>query len=744
MFDPAEKVQQYEGIFSEFPPKTPTAGEPDGPLFGNGDTGVTVGGKGDELTFWLSKNDFWRAYPKVVCNEARRTGVKGLATLKIRSDLLKNAAFSARQKIKTADVELDLRAGESHLHVSAYAPYQQSMVVLRLTAEKGSIPLSIRLEPLEDSDAESSCLTEGNILSITKEYTGEELDWESRASAVCRILEWQENKGVLREGETLTLVITVYTDHDTPNYRELCRTEACGVTPELLEQYRAAHLSWWHAFWETSGVSIPSEPEVEKFWYASHYLMACCCKTGKFAPGIFGNWITTNFPAWLGDYHLNYNYEAPWWGVFSSNKVFLADPYDQPLLDYIPKARENARKELGCRGIYSQVGIGPKGLAVRTYLKDGRELPELAFWGQKSNAAFGAVNMMMRFYSTWDANYAQKYAMPYLLEVADFWEDYLKFEDGRYVIYNDSVQENCYFAREIYDWASKGEVDHSDDFNPIPTLGLLRVVFRGLLDISEYLGVEEDRREKWFHILTHLSDFPTYEREGKTVFRYTERGLDWYKSNSLPIQHIFPCGSIGLSSGEKLLQIARDTITVLDRWCDFNAFPTFFTAAVRVGYHPDTILKNLKEQFRTHAFPNLFIYYGGGGIECCSAVPSCINEMLFQSHEGILRFFPVWERQKDAAFARLRGYGAFVVSAELKKGIVQNVDILSEKGRPCSVLCPWESGMVVLEEGSPVECEIREEESGTVYAFPTKAGRTYRIEQKHSETVCSTHKPLYC
>ena len=64
------------------------------------------------------------------------------------------------------------------------------------------------------------------------------------------------------------------------------------------------------------------------------------------------------------------------------------------------------------------------------------------------------------------------------------------------MIYNDSVQENCYFARGIYDWASKGEVDHSDDFNPILTLGLLRVVFRGLLDISEYLGVEENGRER--------------------------------------------------------------------------------------------------------------------------------------------------------------------------------------------------------------------------------------------------------
>lgn len=58
-FRPVEKVQQYEGIFSSFPVKTPTAGEPDGPLFGNGDIGVVAGGTGEALTFWLSKNDFW-------------------------------------------------------------------------------------------------------------------------------------------------------------------------------------------------------------------------------------------------------------------------------------------------------------------------------------------------------------------------------------------------------------------------------------------------------------------------------------------------------------------------------------------------------------------------------------------------------------------------------------------------------------------------------------------------------------
>jgi len=410
--------------------------------------------------------------------------------------------------------------------------------------------------------------------------------------------------------------------------------------------------------------------------------------------------------------------------------VELSEPYDQPILEYIPQAQTHAKKRLGCRGIYSKVGIGPKGFETsRMFYKDGTEAADASFWGQKSNASYAAINMLMRFYSTYDETYAKNCAYPYLLEVVNFWEDYLKFEEGRYVIYNDCIHENAAAGKGVFDW-SENIPDYSDDFNPILTLGLVRCVFKGILEMSEFLGLDEKRREKWQHILTHISEYPLQERSRKTVFRYTERGMEWCDGNSLGVQHIFPAGMIGLGSEEKLLQIARDTIQVMGRWSDFNAFPTFFTAAARVGYDPDIILSKFKEQFLNHTFPNFFIYYGGGGIECCSAVPSCINEMLFQSHEGILRFFPVWDKKKDAGFHKLRAYGAFVVSAKLEKEIVRNVEISSEKGRICEVLCPWENGMKVMENDEEIHCEKRTIREGIVYRFETKAGTNYKIERE--------------
>ena len=55
-----------------------------------------------------------------------------------------------------------------------------------------------------------------------------------------------------------------------------------------------------------------------------------------------------------------------------------------------------------------------------------------------------------------------------------------------------------------------------------------------------------DKRVQWQDILDKLSAFPLQERDGRTVFRYAERGMAWCDGNTLGIQHIFPAGAIGL------------------------------------------------------------------------------------------------------------------------------------------------------------------------------------------------------
>jgi len=112
------------------------------------------------------------------------------------------------------------------------------------------------------------------------------------------------------------------------------------------------------------------------------------------------------------------------------------------------------------------------------------------------------------------------------------------------------------------------------------------------------------------------------------------------------------------------------------------------------------------------------------GFVCCledsSTVPNTINEMLCMGHHDVLRVFPVWPKGKDARFPNLREWGAFLVSSELKGGIVQYEKITSEKGRPCNLVNPWPGKAIdVYRDGKKVETL-----KGERVVLKTEAGAT--------------------
>jgi hypothetical protein len=144
-------------------------------------------------------------------------------------------------------------------------------------------------------------------------------------------------------------------------------------------------------------------------------------------------------------------------------------------------------------------------------------------------------------------------------------------------------------------------------------------------------------------------------------------------------------------------------IDAMHRWTDNNGFSSWYSACARIGYDPKRILEGLRHECDTRSAPNLLLQYGGGGIENCSGFLA-INEMLLQSHEGVIRLFPCWPKDMDARFGTLRAAGAFLVSAELKGGVISGVKIFSERGRDCSVINPWPDRKVqVVRNGKNAE-----------------------------------------
>ncbi|MCY2927201.1 MAG: hypothetical protein NT031_17560, partial [Planctomycetota bacterium] len=167
---------------------------------------------------------------------------------------------------------------------------------------------------------------------------------------------------------------------------------------------------------------------------------------------------------------------------------------------------------------------------------------------------------------------------------------------------------------------------------------------------------------------------------------------------------IYPCNGVSLSSAPAMVQAAVDTILYKEFWDHPNSFCSAFAVAARVGIDPEMILRQMKAVTEKNIQPNFLFTFGGGGIENNSGIPGGLNEMLLQSHEGFLRLFPCWPASRPARFAGLRAYGAFLVSAERAGGRVQSVQIVSEKGRPCTLLNPWPgAGVRVRRNGTAAE-----------------------------------------
>jgi len=649
---------------------------------GNGDMGVCLGGPPELLRFYLNKNDFWRLKSK-----AGQSGPRLFGGFDIALPGWKDADYRVAQTIQNGITVVTLRSEAGALKVTSWVAATENLLVVELEAHGGPVNAALKLWAGSGQGSDSSVGGDGSLHWALREFR-QDVDIPVTGAAALKLIGAARTSMTVTPSEPVTALVALASrfQHDEP--LSYVKDHVAKLTATRVKTLRKAHTQWWDQYWQRSWVKI-NDPVLEKAYYQSLYTMGATSRDPQFPPAIFGTWVTTDSPAWAGDYHLNYNHMAPFYGLYSANRLAQADPQDNPILAFRERARWYAQHVTQTRGVLYPVGIGPLGIETtrdhERYVKSPNHEQGGLFFQQRSNAAYCLVNMAQRWRCTYDPVYGHK-VYPLVRDVVDFWEDYLRFEQGRYVIYGDAIHEGS-----------------GQDINPILSLGLLHNCFDLALDMSRELGRDPGRQAKWQHILDHLSAFSLQERDGKTVFRYTEKGTAWWRDNTLGIQHIYPGNAIGLDSSTKELQLGRNTIELMQRWLDFNGSNSVFPAAVRVGYDPKIILEQLR-RYAKHTYANGFQLNNPHGIENLSTVPNTINEMLCMSHGHCLRVFPVWPRERDAHFKDIRAWDAFLVSSALKAGQVQYVRVHSEQGRDCRMVNPWPDQEVrVYRQGRPAE-----------------------------------------
>jgi hypothetical protein len=689
---------QYHGTFSAPPTLVDTTGTTDAPLLGNGDLGVAILNGIDTMTFILHKTEFW---------SLAEGEVKAMARVSLSIPGMTGASYAMSENIGSADVTGSFALGGDTIVTKTWVQADDTQHNQMFTTFQyaGTAPkdVTVSLAPGHDNTFQSAVASDGDTLYIDVRadaadqvagFATHQVRVAVRSLGTAATIANNQLVFRLEPGQTATLVACAMSSQDDPDYAAQASAAIAALQPNDVDARSASHQKWWTAFWGKSFVEIPDK-SVEKEYYASLYLLASTSRSGEAAPGMWGDWVMKN-PAWNGDYALDFNYEAPFYAALTANHVELSDAYDKAVIDWLPLA-ESLATTRGFTGAYYRVHIGPppNGSA------DANE------WNEKSIGAFAATDLLMHYYVTRDPGYAQAIYEP-IRQIATFWRDYLVKDGARYVIQNDAQQEG----------------DAYPQTNGVMSLGLVRFLLQGAIDLATELGVDDALRADWQDRLSNLSAFPTFMRNGQQVFRYTEVGRDWFPSNSVGAQHIYPGLQIGLASDPALLQTANNMIDQLARWTDSNGSITFYPAAAIVGHDPLDIQNHLDDWIANNTYPNLHIHGAGSGIANLNTVPATVNEMLLQSFQGEVRVFANWPSGADARFGDLRAFGAFLVSSDVRSDVVQYVRVVSERGLPLTLVNPWPSS-------TPARLWRNGEDAGTLsgaeLSIPTSPGEVLHV-----------------
>ena len=508
---------------------------------------------------------------------------------------------------------------------------------------------------------------------------------------------------------------------DTPAFTNRCVAEASKASFEDLKQRSEAR---WREFWSASAVNI-LDKDLERIWYHNQYFLACCVRKHKTAPGLFANWSYGDIgSAWHSDYHLDYNCQQVYWGVFSSNHVEMHQPYVELIENLRPMSEKFAQDSFKLPGAFFPLSAYPVPSQIVPY-----PVPP---WGyQICMTPWAVQSLWWQFLYTQDEKYLAR-VYPTMRSAARFLAAYLtKEDDGFYHVFPSVSSENWGFT-----------VDFKLNKDCILDLVLIKFVLDAMVRASTLLGQDVEERQHWKEISANLAPYPKAQGPFGEV---------WLDISNAPPEHVynvpitlapvFPGEQVGLDTGQKSLEIATLTAKTmrLEGGNDLVSQPlirarlglldlNWFKKQIEYCMLPDGVSNDrVREVGGRYSLTTDFDFLMRMGLWCENfAVPAVLNECMLQSYAGTIRVFPNTLNLGPASFDNLRAVGAFLVSATHDGKQVVRFQVFSEKGVKLVFVNPWGQKPVRitrLRDSKRLEAQNQED----LWSVQTEAGERYSI-----------------
>ena len=445
-----------------------------------------------------------------------------------------------------------------------------------------------------------------------------------------------------------------------------------------------SHLTWWENFWNQSSLMIP-DSILQKQYYLEMYKFGSAARADAPPISLQAVWTADHgkLPPWKGDFHHDLNTQLSYWPAYSGNQLELEVGFLNWLWKYRPAFKKYTRDYFGVNG------MNVPGVSTL-------EGEPMGGWIQYSFGQTVAAWLSHHFYLHWqftqDKDFLRERAFPWLQDVSIFLEEISYVVDGKRTLKMSSSPEIFNNSREAW-FAETTNFD----------LALIRWNLEKTIELAKELDLNEEV-EKWTKI---LSQWPQLAIDHETGLMFAP-GFPYHESHR-HFSHLMafhPLNLVDFSKGETDKKIIQNTLTQLDKmgpdyWTGYSySWQGNLYARAFEGEKAADALRIFAECF---CLKNSFhvngdqckaghstMTYRPFTLEGNFAFASAIQEMLIQSHTGLVKVFPAIPKSwTDVKFEQLRTYGAYLISAQMVNSEVTEVTVYADADGDISLLNPF-------------------------------------------------------
>ena len=372
----------------------------------------------------------------------------------------------------------------------------------------------------------------------------------------------------------------------------------------------------------------PSPAFVERLFDACRYIVIC--STGTLPPNLQGVWACTWTPHWSGDYTLDANVEAAVAHMLACGTPELMITLFNLMDRFVDDFRENARRLYGARGIFLNSRVSTTGLQQRY------NTCPVYFW--TAGAAWIAHYYWEYYLYTGDKVFLLDRALPFMKEVALFYEDFLEMDGEGVYRFSPSWSPENHAANTGSPVAINATMD----------IAACKELFSNLIAVCLELGIDEELIPVWRDLIArlppYLANVDGALKEWASL-RFEDRYSHRHMSHLYPL---YPGREADPDADPELFRMAQRAVEKrLEHYDgkDYGAFGLYHAsiAASRCGdsLHAWEALTYLA---RWHVYSGLGTAHNSGpeifNVDMAGGYPAAVIEMLVSASPGRIRLLP--------------------------------------------------------------------------------------------------------